>query len=160
MNKGWFGRLVVAFVIVLAVAWSLLFLMMGARGGVRPGAFCGSWPFYLATLGGLVTLFIAIGLGMFVYRDAKERGMEPLLWALVAALVPYFVGLVVYLVVRGTRQVVCPSCGRHSADSAFCPACGHPLRAACRSCGKPVRNGPAFCPHCGVRLGPESGTAS
>lgn len=52
-----------------------------------------------------VILIFAIGIpiiiGVFVYRDAEKRvDCSPWLWALVAALVPSYIGLVVYLIVR------------------------------------------------------------
>ena len=33
--------------------------------------------------------------GFFVYRDARQRDMNALLWAFVAALVPAFMGLII-----------------------------------------------------------------
>ncbi len=52
-----------------------------------------------------VILLFALGLpiliGVCVYRDARKRvDCSPLLWALVAALVPSFIGLVIYLIIR------------------------------------------------------------
>jgi hypothetical protein len=44
----------------------------------------------------IITIFIAI----WVYKDAESRGMSGILWALVAIFVPYFIGLIIYLVVR------------------------------------------------------------
>ena len=38
--------------------------------------------------------------GFFVYRDARQRDMNALLWAFVAALVPAFIGLIIYFLVR------------------------------------------------------------
>jgi Ni/Fe-hydrogenase subunit HybB-like protein len=52
-------------------------------------------------LGILFALAIPILIGVFVYRDASRRqDCSPILWALVAALVPAYVGLIVYLIVR------------------------------------------------------------
>ncbi|MGC2871965.1 hypothetical protein ACPW7J_04180 [Ihubacter sp. rT4E-8] len=52
-----------------------------------------------------VILLFSVGLpliiGICVYRDADKRvDCSPVLWALVAALAPSFIGLVIYLVVR------------------------------------------------------------
>ena len=49
----------------------------------------------------LFTVGIPIIIGICVYRDASRRvDCSPWLWALVAALVPSCIGLVVYLIVR------------------------------------------------------------
>lgn len=49
----------------------------------------------------LFTLGLPILIGVCVYRDASKRvDCSPLLWALVAALVPSFIGLVIYLIIR------------------------------------------------------------
>ena len=52
-------------------------------------------------LGILFAIGIPILIGVFVYRDAARRqDCSPILWALVAALVPAYIGLIVYLIVR------------------------------------------------------------
>ena len=43
---------------------------------------------------------LPILVGVYVYRDAVRRNMSAGLWALAAALVPAFIGLIVYLLVR------------------------------------------------------------
>lgn len=53
----------------------------------------------------LVCLAVPIVIGVLVYRDARRQEMPaPLGWALAAALVPSFIGLVVYLVVRSSNS--------------------------------------------------------
>ena len=50
----------------------------------------------------MVTLVIPITVGVLVYRDADKRvDCNPWLWALIAALAPSFVGLIIYLIIRG-----------------------------------------------------------
>ena len=153
MNRNTIIKLLVGYFLVVGVLWTLLAILTGRPMiGMHRGAAMPFWPLYIASAAGLFGLFIQVVLGVFVYRDARERGMEPLLWAVVAALIPYFVGFVVYLVVRQTRQVTCPSCGARSRDSASCPSCGAALQTVCASCKRPVRNGGKFCPHCGAPL--------
>ncbi len=102
---------------------------------------------------GLAMLFVWIGIGVAVYYDAKQRGMEPLVWALVATLVPYFLGLIAYLIVRHPVQVVCGICGQpFTAADIFCKNCGHAVQAKCSSCGQPAAATARFCPHCGTPL--------
>jgi len=48
----------------------------------------------------LIPIIIAILIAIWVYRDAESRGMSGILWLLVVIFVPYFIGLIVYLVVR------------------------------------------------------------
>ena len=60
----------------------------------------------------LIGIFVWVGIGIAVYHDAKKRGMEPLLWALVATLVPYLLGLIAYLIIRHPIQSFCPSCSQ------------------------------------------------
>ncbi len=51
----------------------------------------------------LVAIAVPIVIGVLVYRDAKRQEMStPLGWALVAALAPSLIGLVIYLVVRSS----------------------------------------------------------
>ena len=47
-----------------------------------------------------VTIAVPVCIGLFVYQDAKSHGMTAWLWTAVAVLIPYFVGLVIYLLVR------------------------------------------------------------
>lgn len=161
MNKEMLQKLLIGFVSAVLVVWLLVAVVWGAilSGEPLTGKVAVMWPFFFASAGALFGIFVAVTLGMFVYHDAKKRGMEPLLWALVAAVVPYFVGFVVYLVVRQTRQIECTACGMRSRESAFCSHCGHTLQTACAGCGKPVRNGARFCPHCGAAAAPTADDA-
>lgn len=55
----------------------------------------------------LCVIGVEVLIGVMVYRDAKARGMEPWLWTAVCLLVPYFIGLIVYLVVRARNKGAC-----------------------------------------------------
>ncbi len=113
----------------------------------------GRMEFAILGFVGLTLLFVCFGIGVAVYYDARRRGMEPLLWALVAALVPYFLGLIAYLVVRHPLQSVCGFCGQPlSATDLFCKNCGHAVQAKCPSCGQPAVADARFCPRCGTSL--------
>jgi predicted amidophosphoribosyltransferase len=94
-----------------------------------------------------------VGLGMFVFRDARKRGMPAALWTIVAVFVPYFVGLIIYLIVRQSKQLTCCSCGASaSVEAAFCPRCGRPLQQLCTRCKVRLPNDARFCPGCGTQL--------
>lgn len=99
-------------------------------------------------------LAIPILIGVYVWRDASRRGMNAPLWTLVAALAPAFIGLIIYLLVRGSwPDLRCPACGE-AVDESFarCPRCGARLKAACPNCAAPVEAGWRVCPHCGTPL--------
>lgn len=106
----------------------------------------------------LILLFISIAIpvciGLYVYYDAKDHGMEALLWAALAVLVPYFIGLIVYLVVRynrGTHR--CYRCGSSVKDSyTVCPQCGIELKSKCPNCGEYIEPSWHLCAHCGTEL--------
>lgn len=104
----------------------------------------------------IVPFFILVPLlvGIFVYRDARSRGMNPILWALVAALCPSFVGLIAYLLVRtGYSNWKCPRCGGAVRETyAACPQCGAKLKAACHTCGGAIEKDWQVCPHCATPL--------
>ncbi len=112
----------------------------------------------LASLSVLIVLLFVCGIplliGVLVYRDAAARGMEPLLWALVAALVPSFIGLIVYLIVRSNHAAaVCARCGAPVQEGfVCCPSCGAQLQYTCPSCGRPVEDGWRLCAYCGAEL--------
>ncbi len=78
-----------------------------------------------------VNLVIPICIAVFVYKDAKNAGMEPILWALVAALIPSFIGLIIYLIVRsGHSAWHCARCGAPVEEQyAVCPQCGAALKS-------------------------------
>ena len=62
----------------------------------------------------VLAIFVAIPVlvGVYVWRDASRRGMNAPLWTLVAALAPAFIGLIIYLLVRGSwPDLRCPACG-------------------------------------------------
>jgi hypothetical protein len=159
MTRKTLAWLAVAFAAALLVVMPAL-LMMTRTGLIEfapDEAAYGPYLLGAAAVLGLLFLFLIIAIGIYVYRDARERGMDPGLWTLVAVLVPYFIGFIAYLIVRGSRRVVCVGCGTRSVDSArFCPSCGRPLKASCPGCQLPVEAGARFCPSCGVALASAS----
>ena len=108
---------------------------------------------YLVVLVGIPVL-----IGVYVYRDASRRGMNAVLWTLVAVLAPVFVGLIIYLLVRGSySDLKCPSCAAPVTERyVSCPKCGARLKATCPNCAAPVEPDWKVCPHCGDPL-PEFG---
>jgi RNA polymerase subunit RPABC4/transcription elongation factor Spt4 len=101
----------------------------------------------------LVVLYVAI-VATLVHRDASRRGMDPWLWATIAAFVPYLIGVIVYLVARSNARSVCSSCGKSMrSDYKVCPYCGHSGGQVCRACGRVVAGDWKVCAYCGQPLG-------
>ncbi len=102
-----------------------------------------------------VSLVFASLVFLFAYinRDAKRRGMSPTLWTLVAILVPYLIGVMVYFILREPLAFDCPRCGvMVNARFNYCPACSCNLRPTCPQCKHDVREQDRFCPHCAYQL--------
>lgn len=76
----------------------------------------------------LVMIAIWIALALWVYKDAKSRGMDNAVLLTIVTVITGFLGLIIYLLMRpkGTL-VVCPSCQKKRLEgSAKCPHCGNP----------------------------------
>jgi ABC-type transport system involved in multi-copper enzyme maturation permease subunit len=87
-----------------------------------------------------IVIFFAIGifLCIWIYKDAKSRGMDGTLWVIII-LIANIIGLIIYLVVRedkkkesipreGTRY--CVYCGKNvSLDAKFCGTCGKQINS-------------------------------
>jgi hypothetical protein len=82
-----------------------------ARALAEPGDF-GYALLALLVFGGIILLILGllavwILLAVWVYRDAKKRGMEATLWLLLVLLTG-FIGLIVYLIVRREHPIQQP----------------------------------------------------
>lgn len=99
-------------------------------------------------------LGVPILVGVYVYRDANKRGMNAVLWMLVAILTPSLLGLIIYLLVRNNySDLTCPKCDTRVEESfVVCPTCRTRLRPTCPSCATPVQPAWQVCPHCGTSL--------
>jgi len=104
----------------------------------------------------LLILALSVGvpivIGMIVYRDAKSRGMEAMVWALIAALVPSLIGVIIYFVIRRDYSMyLCAHChGRVDLNYHTCPTCGTQLQLKCPECGNPVQYHWKACTKCGA----------
>jgi predicted amidophosphoribosyltransferase len=88
----------------------------------------------------------------FIYADAKRRRMRHVMWAWLA-LVPYFVGVILYFILRDPLPANCPQCGTDVPQAfAFCPGCGASVHPVCPQCGKSLQREWMNCPHCGNRV--------
>ena len=101
----------------------------------------------------LSILFFSLG---YVYRDAKRRGMNPGLWTLLVLLLSggyFFIGFIIYLLVREPLPFTCPQCAASvNARFNFCPSCKCNLHPACPQCQREVSDTDKFCPYCATEL--------
>lgn len=112
---------------------SSLRFMLGATAGVG---------------GGCYLLFIG-----YLSADAGRRRMSSILWTLVAVLIPYGLGIVLYFLLRQPLSSTCPQCASTVQRGAnFCPRCSCKLRPTCPQCQREVGAQDAFCSHCATPL--------
>ena len=157
MDKGFIKKLVACYMILLAILWGVLIYLY--HHGLGPFDSPSDRNIITLAMTMFVTTFVSsmfmvpIAVGRFVYVDAHWRGMNRLLWTLVAIFVPYFVGLVVYLVVRSPMIVRCHSCNAVVNQSMlYCPQCGDAFKRQCASCRAALENTDRFCHHCGAAI--------
>lgn len=50
--------------------------------------------------------FMQLILALFVYNDSKKRGLQPIVWTLIVFLIPNFVGFIIYLVFRNSKNII------------------------------------------------------
>ena len=99
-------------------------------------------------------LTIPVMIGVYVYRDAKRRGMNAMAWTLIAVVAPALIGFIIYLLVRGNSpDLQCPQCAEPVTEQyVICPHCGAKLRPACPNCSFPVEVDWKVCPKCATPL--------
>ena len=88
--------------------------------------------FIVGGFAAIASITMVILLGIWTYKDAENKGMIPLLWTAIVVLVPSFIGLIVYLIVRtDNNKIVCSNCNaRVNSNMKFCSSCGMELRPA------------------------------
>lgn len=109
--------------------------------------------FVRALMGLLVGAVVACYLLLLGYitRDARRRGMSPVLWTLVAILVPNALGMLLYFILRQPIRSACPQCGSFvQSGFNFCPHCSHKLGSSCPKCQHMVTATDVYCPYCGT----------
>ena len=96
----------------------------------------------------------------YVYGDARRRGMNAVLWTLLAVFVPSAIGVILYFILRDPVPPPCPSCGTLARKGhAFCASCGAAVRRGCPQCRQPVEPSWRNCASCGAALEPGGAPA-
>ena len=116
----------------------------------------------IAPLGKIETAFLAWGALIFfgwvvligyIYADARRRGMRYIMWTLLSIFIPYFIGAILYFVLRDPLLIACPSCGINCRTTyVFCPGCGAELSPSCPACKRAVEPRWNRCAYCGKEL--------
>ncbi|MBS6177762.1 DUF420 domain-containing protein [Emergencia timonensis] len=72
---------------------------------------------------------IVLIVGLYVYRDAKTRGMKAGVWTMIAVLMPCFIGLIIYVLLRDDeKNLRCTVCSYPAKPEwKVCPVCETPL---------------------------------
>jgi Double zinc ribbon len=95
-------------------------------------------------------LLLLIG---YINRDAKRRGMSPVLWTTMAVIIPNALGIILYFLLRQPLGGTCPQCGNAvQTGFNFCPRCNHKLSPSCPQCQRLVGVSDVYCPYCGTSL--------
>ena len=115
-------------------SWVVYFASSQGRSLLASQGFLSTMPdaLWFGLTFGVFTAAFFLALG-YIYGDAKRRQMPAWAWVIAAFLIPNLIEFILYFVFRG------------------------PLLGPCRSCGKPIRGGEAFCSHCGCSQGSSVG---
>ncbi len=138
---------VLAGIVFIAAQW-FFNIALASHSGAPP-----SWArAVLGLLGGILPGCIVLLIG-YINRDAKRRGMSPLLWTIVAIAIPYGMGGLLYFILRQPRSSACPQCGNAVQPGFnFCPRCNYKLSPSCPQCQRLVGVNDVYCPYCGTSL--------
>jgi RNA polymerase subunit RPABC4/transcription elongation factor Spt4 len=106
----------------------------------------------IATIPGSILGIFLLLIG-YVYRDAKRRGMNYVLWTILVIFIPYAIGYVIYFLIRQPMAGACPQCGATVTPAFnFCPKCKFNLHPACPQCHRGIEGEALFCPYCSADL--------
>jgi hypothetical protein len=143
-----------AVLVALACATLMAGIFLVPVGVTEPRSLPFVLPIFLASLIGAAFLGAFVLLVGYVFADAKRRGMNHVLWTLLAIFIPYAIGVILYFILRDPVPVPCPSCAAPAKKGhAYCASCGTAVRAACPQCRQLVEPGWRNCARCGTALG-------
>ena len=159
LKQGWslvpagFRWAAVAAGLLFVSLYAAMFLLPAMKAHEPGGVVALVSMFLLVCVLGVAPIVIDLLLVGYVYGDARRRGMNHVMWTLIALLIPGAVGIILYFILREPLPVACPACGAPVRKAhAFCPGCGAAVRPACPQCRAPVEPTWRNCAHCGVPL--------
>ena len=142
-----------AVLVALAFAALMAGIFLVPVAANEPKALVFVLPVFLASLMGAVALGTFVLLVGYVFGDAKRRGMNHVLWTLLADLHPERDRGHPVLHPARARSPSLPRCGAMARKGhAYCAGCGTAVRVACPQCRQPVEPGWRNCARCGAAL--------
>jgi len=106
---------------------------------------------------GVLILFAWVIMIGYVYADSRRRGMRHVMWTLLTIFIPYFIGAILYFVLRDPLLIPCPRCSVSCRTTfVFCPKCGTELSPSCPECKRAVELTWNRCAYCGKELVEET----
>jgi hypothetical protein len=134
MKRRQFWNVVPQPVRIVACAIVCIAVLVGLIAGAVHGRVTGqpvespAWESFvgiaIGLLGGSFVALWILCLG-YVYADARRRAMPPVLWTLIATLVPNLLGFLFYFALRKPLAAPCPQCGQTvETGQRFCSRCG------------------------------------
>ena len=94
----------------------------------------------------------------YINRDAKRRGMNSVLWTVVAIVIPNALGILLYFLLRQRLSGPLVDVRVASTTHGSCPQCGYSFRSSCPQCGNTVDVGDGYCRTCGRALSVQRAT--
>jgi hypothetical protein len=108
---------------------------------------------------GIFLSFYTLLIG-YVNRDAGRRGMNRVVWTLLAMFVPNALGIILFFLLRPPVPALCPHCSAPvQSGYGYCPRCGKNLSLHCSHCQHAVHADDVYCPYCGASLRDQAGPA-
>lgn len=88
------------------------------------------WLFFGIAIFVLFLVFLTfLFFTIWIYKDSKLRGENPLLWILLLFLVPNFLGIIIYLIIRKDKNILCEKCGSLVNNTAkYCENCSATIK--------------------------------
>jgi hypothetical protein len=110
---------------------------------------------------GALFFFFYLIVIVYINMDTRRRGMRHVMWTLLAIFIPYFIGAILYFVLRDPLLISCPKCGTSGKSLfVFCPQCGMDLIPSCPQCKRAVEPTWHRCAYCGKILETQESPAS
>ena len=102
------------------------------------------------SIGLIIALIIKFLIILYVYNDAKSHDMERFIWILLIIILPSYIALIAYLIVRKYNEYTsCPNCQfKVKKKSSICPNCNQILTYTCPRCNKKIKEEWDMCPYC------------
>jgi len=100
----------------------------------------------------IILSFFQIIVGIFVYKDSKNRGMNPVLWTIIVIFIPNLFGLLTYLIIRSQSSNLINAINTISVENKIEHNNINNNSEAnynlCQTCGRELNKSEEKCPYC------------